>query len=192
MTKAINDAQQGDMDALNQTLTDIRQNLTIIADSQRVPKRDVEDLVQEASLKIAQNIGTLRNPAAFRTWYGRIAYHEVSSYFRKSNNREVPLDEAIKESVGYVPNMLKKLEAPNMSKQLEEDELFQFLDGLCTTDALRKGLAALKMQVLDGFSLENIAKEMGVKVGTVKSWIHRVVKHLQSKKIVFQQAEFLD
>jgi RNA polymerase sigma-70 factor (ECF subfamily) len=183
MTKTINDAQQGDMDALNQILTDIRPNLFRIARSQQVPECEVDDFVQEVSLKIAQNIGTLRNPSAFRTWYGRIAYNDVSSHFRKPNNRDISLDEASEDSVGYVPNM---------SRQLEEEDLFHFLEELCTTEALRKGLAALKMQILDEVSLDEIAKFLGVPIGTVKSWIHRVVKHLQGKKVVFQQAGFLD
>jgi RNA polymerase sigma factor (sigma-70 family) len=183
MLQTIQAAQQGDENALNQLLTDIRPNLFRIVKSEQVPECDVDDVVQNTSLKIVQNIGTLRDQSAFRTWYGTIAYNEVPSYFRKSNNKEVLLDEAIKESVGYVPNM---------TRQLEKKELFQLLERLCTTEALRKGLAALKMQVLDELSLDEIAEIMGEKLGTVKSWIHRVVKHLQSKKVVFQQAGFLN
>ena len=183
ITKTIIKAQQGDKDALNQLLIEIRPNIVRIVLSRRVPKHDVYDIVQEASLKITLNIGTLKNPSAFRTWYGRIAYNEVSSYFRKPNNRELSLDEASEDSVGYVPNM---------SKQLEKKELFQLLEKLCPTEALRKGLAVKVMQVLDELSIDEIAKIMGEKVGTVKSWKHRVEKHLQSKKAVFQQAGFLD
>jgi DNA-directed RNA polymerase specialized sigma24 family protein len=105
--------------------------------------------------------------------------------------KELPLDEVEEESVEYAPNTGTVI-YPKMSKQLEEEEFFQILEKLCPNQALRNGLAVLKLQLLDGLSFKKIAAIMGVPVGTVKPWRHRVLKHLQSKKDIFKKNGFLD
>src|SRR5580765_6660497 len=48
----------------------------------RVPRRDVDDLVQEVFLTAYRRIRELRDPAAFGAWIAAIARHRATDYLR--------------------------------------------------------------------------------------------------------------
>ena len=59
-------------------------------------------------------------------------------------------------------------------------KVVSYLQAPSTKDGKRK-LRFLKLYYLDGCTLEEIGEEMGVPVGTVKSWHNRILKEIREK-----------
>src|SRR3954471_23339473 len=59
----------------------------------RVPRRDVDDLVQEVFLAAYTRIRELRDPAAFGSWLATIARNRATDHLRRSHDAvELPED----------------------------------------------------------------------------------------------------
>jgi RNA polymerase sigma-70 factor (ECF subfamily) len=58
----------------------------------RVPPGDAEDLMQDVWISAMNQIGTLRNAAAFPGWLAAIARHRAMDHFRQARHL-TPLDE---------------------------------------------------------------------------------------------------
>src|SRR5262245_23623506 len=54
----------------------------------RVPRRDVDDLVQEVFITAYQRIRELRDPAAFGGWIATIARNRATDYLRRPREQE--------------------------------------------------------------------------------------------------------
>src|SRR2546428_7773696 len=59
----------------------------------RVPRRDVDDLVQEVFIAAYRRIGELRDAAAFGGWIATIARNRATDYLRRSREQAELLDE---------------------------------------------------------------------------------------------------
>lgn len=69
--------------------------LSRVIQSAMGPHPDVEDIVQQVSLKAFVCLGQFRGEASFKTWLVRIGLNEVRQWRRRSRNtRLVPLDVA--------------------------------------------------------------------------------------------------
>src|SRR6059058_211266 len=53
----------------------------------RIPRRDVDDLVQDVFLIAYTRIRELRDPAAFGAWLGTIARNRATDYLRRSREQ---------------------------------------------------------------------------------------------------------
>src|SRR3954466_1371734 len=66
----------------------------------RIPRRDVDDLVQEVFLTAYTRIGELRDAAAFGGWIAAIARNRATDYIRQSRDAaELPDDLAGGEAI---------------------------------------------------------------------------------------------
>ncbi|HOP11912.1 MAG TPA: RNA polymerase sigma factor [Oscillospiraceae bacterium] len=120
-------------------------------------KADADDVIQEICLRAYQKFDTLRDKSVFKAWILGIARNACSDYFRqKAKQLEIPL-ESVSESV-----------------------LAQSRSGLREISAVRETLDALgdkDKQILYLYYFRelpqaDIAKRLGVPVGTVKSRLH--------------------
>lgn len=77
--------------------------------SRRVSQRaDAEDIVQQAFNKAARYIHTLRDPHAWRAWFGRIVRQCVAEHYAQQDRRSFmnePLEEASYEPLEEAPEL---------------------------------------------------------------------------------------
>jgi len=118
---------------------------------------DAEDVMQEVCLTAAEKFATLKDPAAFKAWLIGIAGHKCMDYYRKkAHAMEIPLD------------------------MLSESALCVGRCGVTERYAVRETLDALgdkEKQILylyyfKNMPQEDIAGQLGIPVGTVKSRLH--------------------
>lgn len=113
---------------------------------------DCADAVQEALLKAWRNVGTLRRPEYFRTWLVRITLNECYSLCRRYR--------------GTAP-----LEAADRAAGSEPDGEMDLRDAIfALPERLR---VALVLVYVEGFTIEEAARALGVPQGTVKSRLSR-------------------
>lgn len=112
---------------------------------------DGDDAVQEALIAIVRNLGSLREPAAAKAWVRQIAVREA---IRVAKRRPTLADAA--------------------GTAAADVDLDTVLDVRAVLDQLSPDQRAiLVLRDLDGLSEAEVAEQLAVAVGTVKSRLHR-------------------
>ena len=126
----------------------------------RVPRGDVEDLVQEVFLTAYARLGELREPAAFGSWLGAIARNRATDFLRDRRIEtelppELPGGDAIPSESLAVLDAIRRL-----------------------PDAYRD---TLLLRLVEGMSGNEIAERTGLTPGSVRVNLHRGMKLLREK-----------
>ncbi len=121
-------------------------------------KSIAEDVVQEALLRAWKSLDALREDAAAKQWLLTIVRRENARYFERKRLETVDIDNLTASQAALLA------EAPNE----ELDELREAIFEL--DDDYREPLV---LQVLMGYSTNEIAELMGLKQGAVLTRLHR-------------------
>ena len=126
----------------------------------RVPRRDVDDLVQEVFLAAYLRIGELRDAAAFGGWIAAIARNRATDHLRQSREQvelpdDLPGGEPIEAETLAVLDAVRKL--PETYRE------------------------ALLMRLVEGMSGNEIAERTGLTPASVRVHLHRGMKLLREK-----------
>src|SRR6266850_3950055 len=126
----------------------------------RVPRRDVDDLVQDVFLTAYTRIRELREPAAFGGWIAAIARNRATDYLRQSREQvelpdELPGGDPIEAETFAVLDVVRKL-----------------------PDTYRE---TLLMRLVEGMSGLEIAERSGLTPASVRVNLHRGMKLLRGQ-----------
>ena len=126
----------------------------------RVPRRDVDDLVQDVFVTVYTRIRELRDAAAFGGWVATIARNRATDYLRRSREQvELPPDlpggDAIEANTMAVLDVIRKL-----------------------PEAYRE---TLLMRLVEGMTGAEIAERSGLTPASVRVNLHRGMKLLREK-----------
>ena len=126
----------------------------------RVPRGDVDDLVQDVFVTAYTCLRELREPAAFGGWLATIARNRATDYLRQSRNQvelpaELPGGDAIESETMEVLDVIRKL-----------------------PDAYRE---TLLMRLVEGMSGAEIAERSGLTPASVRVNLHRGMKLLRER-----------
>jgi RNA polymerase sigma-70 factor, ECF subfamily len=126
----------------------------------RVPRRDVDDLVQEVFLTAYTRLRELRDAAAFGGWLATIARNRATDYLRQMREPvelppELPGGDPIESDTLAVLDIVRKL-----------------------PDAYRD---TLLMRLVEGMTGDEIAARTGLTPGSVRVNLHRGMKMLREK-----------
>lgn len=128
----------------------------------RVPRVDVEDLVQDVFLTAWRGLDSLRDPAAFGGWLAMIARNRATDFHR----RDVTMTE--------IPDHLV---APGHTAAPAEARLV--LDAIRSLpDAYRE---TLMLRLVEGMTGPEIAERTGLTPASVRVNLHRGMKLLRDK-----------
>jgi RNA polymerase sigma-70 factor (ECF subfamily) len=127
----------------------------------RVPRTDVDDLVQEVFLTAMRRLDTLRDPAAFPGWLAAIARNHATDHFRRRGAETVELPD-------------------NLAARPDESE-----QALAVLDAVRSLPDAytetLVLRLVEGMTGPEIAARTGLTEGSVRVNLHRGMKLLRAR-----------
>lgn len=160
----INAARNGDFDAWEHLLQEIYP-LALRHASYLLRDKDLaQDAVQNAMLKVFNNLSGLKDDGAFTGWWRRILTNEIYLLLRFNN----------KETSGIVPEPLTK----NGSDA--EDLVALKLELIQAIKRLPLGQQQIFLDIdLRGLDLKEVAEEYNVPLGTVKSRLFRARARLQ-------------
>lgn len=114
-------------------------------------REDAEDLTQQTFLRAWMSLPSFRGDSSLSTWLHSIAYHEYTHWLR-SRKEFVPLEEIIDAPDEQVDQNLEALLLRWAIHRLDPEHKEVFV-----------------LHYLQGFSVREIAKIVGVPAGTVKS-----------------------
>ena len=126
----------------------------------RVPRDEVDDLVQDIFLHAMRKLHTLRNAAAFGPWIAMIARNRAMDFHRGSRDT-IEVTEQI--AVTNPPNRTAR-------------EILDLIRGL--PDAYRETLV---LRFVEGMTGPEIAQRTGLTSASVRVNLHRGVKMLREK-----------
>ncbi len=126
----------------------------------RVPRIDVEDLLQDVFLTVYRRLRTLREPAAFAGWLAMIARNRATDHIRR-----VPKTEELPED----------LPADN-SSETEGNAILGIIRSL--PEAYRETLV---LRLVEGMTGPEIAARTGLTPGSVRVNLHRGMAQLKEK-----------
>ena len=128
-------------------------------------KSDADDVLQDVFLTAYQKFPQLKNKDVFKAWIIRIAHNKSNDYFRKKATQyEIPIDE------------------------LTEKELSDSRHGVSVVNTVRETLSLLgdkDKQILylyfwKEMPQSEIAKQLNIPVGTVKSRLHTAKQNFKN------------
>ncbi len=131
----------------------------------RVPRAEVDDLVQDIFLHALRKLHTLRNAAAFGGWLAMITRNRAMDFYR-SSRKTVEVTEKIAEA-----------QSPNRTAM----EILDLIRSL--PEAYRETLV---LRFVEGMTGPEIASRTGLTAASVRVNLHRGVKLLRERMGVCQ------
>jgi RNA polymerase sigma-70 factor, ECF subfamily len=137
-----------------------------------------DDLIQDAFIRIQENLDSVKDPSKVSSWIFRIAYNLCQDHFRsrkKSSSHE------------EIHDGLVNLQETPLHKKVEQGEMSQ-----CVQDKVNLLPESLRSVLIFAdvmeFSHQELANILGLSVENVKVRVHRVRKKF--KKILEQKCTF--
>jgi RNA polymerase sigma-70 factor (ECF subfamily) len=160
----------GDREAFSDLVRRHQRWVTVVAFRSTRDLGAADDVAQEAFLRAYQALAGWRGEASFRTWLAQIVRNLLRDRALEPERREEPLAAAAEALAAE----------PGQEQALLDRE---------TLDALRQAYAAIppgrqrevvRMRFVEGRRLEEIAKVLGLRVGTVKAHLFRGSQKLRA------------
>jgi RNA polymerase sigma-70 factor (ECF subfamily) len=125
---------------------------------------DAEDVTQDVFLQLFRKLGTFRGDSAFTTWLHRMTVNAALMYLRKSvvRHEQAEADEQIR---GLTDRRAHEHSAiPLIDRLALERAIQQLPPGYRTVFVLHD---------VEGYEHDEIARMLGISVGTTKSQLHK-------------------
>lgn len=155
-------AKNGDKDAYSELIVSIQSDLYRVARARLKCEADAQDVVQDTIIKAYLNLGKLKHNKNFKTWITRILINECNRFYKKSKRRDELFNKyAIDADSSTYMN--DTVDIDNIMKVLNEKE---------------KKIIELNV---DGYSIKQISKKLGINENTVKTNLSRGKIKLRKK-----------
>lgn len=139
---------------------------------------EAEDLTQEVFIQLYRKIGSFRGESAFSTWLHRLTVNQVLMHFRKRSFKNEKTSED-----GEMPEQMVTGSA--------DPRKMQVVDRIALKKAIAELPAGYKnvfvLHDVEGFEHEEVARILGISVGTSKSQLHKA--RLKLRGLLLQQKE---
>lgn len=126
----------------------------------RIPRNDVDDIVQEVFISAYKNLSTLRDKNAIGGWLAMIARNKANEYYRRAK----PADE--------LPEDLSQ----KSDARTEANEILAAIRSL--PDTFKETLV---LRLVEGMTGQEIADQTGLAPDSVRVNLHRGMKMLRQK-----------
>ena len=140
----------------------------------RVPRADVDDLVQDVFVIAMQRLGTLRDPESFGGWLAAIARNRATDYLRRApQTTELTDDLLSNNAISSRAFPVRTASAPDRMEALAVLAAIRALP-----DAYRETLV---LRLVEGMTGPEIAARTGLTAASVRVNLHRGMKQLRER-----------
>src|SRR5215217_2513384 len=154
-------AQEGDRDALEQLLAAVRPRCLNVCRQVLPYSSDAEDACQDALINIANKIGSWGRQGRFTTWMHVVAVNSARTTYRRMKSQAIssdvlPLEKPDPRTTSVIAGT--RLDLLEAMETIERDH--------------PQYVAPLILRDVYGMSYDDIARQVGLPLGTVKAQIH--------------------
>lgn len=126
---------------------------------------DAEDIVQETLISVYDSLPLFQGKSAFLTWAYGIAKHELADFYRKKKIKQI-----VFSRLPFLENLVSQALGPELAYQ----ELETKRKIVATFKHLSEGYSRiLRLKYIDGQSMKQIGRELGLTVKAVESRLTR-------------------
>jgi RNA polymerase sigma-70 factor (ECF subfamily) len=142
----------------------------------------VQDIAQEAVVKVLANLNTFRGESQFLTWATKIAVRLAFSELRRKRWRDVSIEELQKEDEGqeYTPAFLAD-SSPSPEKQTQLDGMMVMVDRMMQESLSERQRTALMAVIAGQMPLEELALKMGTNRNALYKLLHDARMRMQKR-----------
>ena len=145
-------------------------------------REDAEEVTQDAFIHALRGLEGFRGDAAFSAWISRIArnlaHNRYWYWFRRKRHETVSFDTPLDGDGRAILAEVVAAKSDPPYEQLEADELLDRVrDGMSHLSSIHREV--LTLRTVDHLSYKDIAKLLGISIGTVKSRIVRAREYLR-------------
>ena len=172
-------AQKGSTNSFNKLVDKYHSRIYSLTYQMTSNREDAEDLTQEIFIKAFEALPRFKGRSSFYTWLYRIGINKTINY-RKKRNRNRPLSiEALDQDITYdeVYTELDSKDSP--LRHIGLNELQVKLNEAMQRLSL-KHRTVVVMHDIEGIPHDEIAKIVGVSVGTIRSRLFYARRQLQA------------
>ncbi|MFT6960843.1 MAG: RNA polymerase sigma-70 factor (ECF subfamily) [Flammeovirgaceae bacterium] len=130
-------------------------------------EQDAVEVLNDCFLKVFKHIKTFDAEKPFKPWFRRILINTALNHIKK--NKRIKLQDTM-------DNNMSLFSAEDIISKINYEELIQMVQGL---SAAYK--TVFNLYVIDGFKHEEIAKMLGISVGTSKSNLFKAKAKLKQR-----------
>lgn len=145
-------------------------------------KQDAEEVTQDAFIRAQRGLDNFRGDASFSTWLYQIAtnlaHNRYWYWFRRKRDQSISLDQPLGEDGDLT---LENLMPSKEENPAEASVTQEFIDRVsaCMHDLNEKHKEVLILRNVNNLSYDEIAQQLEISVGTVKSRIARARESLR-------------
>lgn len=169
------EAQAGDQAAFSKLVERFQRDVYGKAFSILKNHTDTDDVVQETFLRAYRALPGFRFEASFRTWLITITTRQALSYLERQRTGHESLDDA---EPGLEHGALR-VENTQMQSLLDEESRRMLREALPGLPKRQREALMLKLNM--DMKYEDIAREMGTSVGSVKAHIFHAIRNLSRR-----------
>lgn len=150
---------------------------------EELDRADLEDFVQEALLRILDNLSSFKGESRFTTWAQKIAVRVALTELRRIRWKDTSLDGMIEQFEGdFVPRMFATSDAGPEAKAIQTSLLVTLRHALeeKLTDRQKEALVAIRIH---GMPMEEVAERMGTNRNSLYKLLHDARQRLQKELI---------
>ena len=181
----------------DEALTELRAVLTrgltyAMRDRTSVTEADVEDFVQDALLKVLDNLNTFRGESRFTTWANKIAVHVALSELRRRRWKDVSLQDLTSQDAqeDFVPAVAAD-PGPLPERKVTQRMLMELVMRLIAEQLTDRQRQAMQAVMMHGMNLQEVAVRMGTNRNALYKLLHdarkRLKKHLLAEGLSPQE-----
>lgn len=185
--KAVEAALKGNESAFSALYESTQRDMYYIALKYMKNEEDAMDVLQDSYIKAWQSLATLKDPASFRAWFGRIVANTAKNALAKKrpmlfSQLEGENDEGEQFALD-IEDEKSEFQPERSYTQKETQELVhELIDSLSDEQRL-----CILMYHLDDQSIKDIAETFGISENTVKSRLLYGRKAIKAKAEVLQK-----
>ena len=168
----VEQAQQGDQVAFSSLVHLFSRDVYGKAFSILRNHQDADDVVQETFLRVYRALPGFRFESSFRTWLITIATRQALNY----RERVIKEHESLEGPEGTFEHPALRVEETQVTALLDQEARRLLQEALPKLPRRQKEAMTLKLQY--DWKYEQIAREMGTSVGSVKAHIFHAIQNL--------------
>ncbi len=189
--KLIEKAISGDHQAFEHLILKYEKKIYAIGFKVFKNEQDAYDVAQEICIKVYHKLHQFQFDSAFSTWLYRLATNTAIDEYRKMKrrmNHEMSSDKSIHEDETIKIEIKDSSDTPEQSV-LRQEQVTLVWQALNELKDKQKNIIVMKD--IEGKSYEEIAEELDIGLGTVKSRLARARKALKNVLLTFREQNLI-
>lgn len=180
-------AQKGDTQAFQMLMQRYQDRLYYLVIGMVNHKEDTEDLLQEIFIKVFKALPRFRGDSQVGSWMHRIAVNTCIDHCRTRSKKQKLVQSRLDDPEDATLETMPYSQALNPEQEMENTMIQQHIQNALRQISPRER-AIFVMRHYQDMPLKEIARELKISLGTVKSTLFRALKRMQ-QELAFLQTE---